>query len=368
MLLISIIFPLTTNRIRYNSVESFILRNEGGTPVNASRFFAYNRSPKLRRLELTNCTISSWDHLTSQTSALITLVLHLSNLSSPPTTPQLFSTLASNPALRKVVLTGRSIPNDGDGNPSPQVSLPHLEELELAGELQDVFGLLRRLDHPERIYLDLTLYSCAAEDISDTVGPYLRNYLRRRGTAQHELGLYVASWDGIVLHVGDAAGLLPSISVSQPMVPFISITVTTGRATPDDLPGKIILGLIAHIPQEEIVYLRTHGNPTSLDNIYSQLPNLRTLHSAKIPLSAVFQKPKADGGDRVPYLQHVFFDRVVADGGDWTPLTTFLSRRAFSGKWLDSLEIVHSPSMHSGVVKDIRDLVRDFRTDRFPQR
>ena len=380
-LLISILIPLTPNDVRHNSVESLILRNEDDTPINTSKFFAYNRSPKLQHLELTNCTISSWDHLISQTSALTTLVLHLSNSSPPPTTPQLFSILASNPALRKVVLTGRSVPKDGGGNRSRRVSLRHLEELELAGKSQDVVGLLRRLKHPERVHLGLTLYSCAAEDTPDTVGPYLRDYLRRRGTPKNELGLYVASGDGIVLHVGDAAGLLPSISVSQRMVPFVSITVITGRGT---LPEKIILGLIAHTPQEEIVYLRTHGNPTSLDNIYSQLPNLRTLHSARIPLSAVFQKPKANGDDRVPRLQRILLERVVADGGDWTPLTTFLSRRAFLMKrpnsfktlfsrrasgsvlveGLDSLEITQSSYMRSEVAKDVSNLVHDFRTDR----
>ena len=82
-LLSNILFPLTANRkeVRYNSVESFILRNEGNTPFDISRYFTYNRSRKLQHLELTNCTISSWDCLTSQTALLTTLVLHLSDLS-----------------------------------------------------------------------------------------------------------------------------------------------------------------------------------------------------------------------------------------------------------------------------------------------
>ena len=365
-LLSNILFPLTASReVRYNSVESFILQNEGNTPVNVSRFFTYNRSRKLQHLELTNCTISSWDCLTSQTVLLTTLVLHLSDLSPIPTTTQLFSILASSPALRKVALTGCSVPNDCDEDPAPQLSLRHLEELKLAGRAHDISRLLLRLDHPEHMHhLDITLDYCAVEDISNDIGPYLRDYLRRRGWSQNKLGLYISSENRIILRVGDVGGLCPSTPVSERMVPFVAITIDSVQTPPDDSRERIILDLIAHTPQDEIVYLRTYGNPTVMGSIYTRLPNLRALYAGTIPLSAVFPKRSIRDNGILPFLQHIFLERVVSDGGDWTPLTTFLSRRAS----LDSLEIFNSSYMRPGEAEDMEQVVRHFSANRISHR
>ena len=374
-LLSSILFPLTANReVRYNCVESFILRNGDDTPVNVSRFFAYNRFRKLQHLELTNCTISSWNYLTLQTTALTTLVLHLSWHSPIPTTPQLFSILASNPALRKVALTGCSVPNDGDEDPSPQLPLHRLEELKLAGRSHDISRLLLRLGHPELMHdLDLALDHCAVEDISNVIGPYLRDYLRHRGWSQNKLGLHISSKNRIIrLHIGDIGGLPPFTPVSERMVPFVTITINPVQTPLGDTRERILLGLFAHTPQEEIVYLRTYGKPTAMENIYPRLPKLKVLYAQEAPLAAVL--PSEGGDNWVPFLRHVFLERVIAHGNDWTPLMTFLSRRASPGKWLDSLEIVNPSHMYPEEAEDIGNAVRDFRTRRispystFPRR
>ena len=154
-ILCSILDSLTSNREepRSSDIESFVLRNESDRPVCISKFFACYRFPKLRRLDLFDCAISSWDHLTSRTSVLTTLVLdvdrpsHINYTSSPtPTTCQLLSILASNPTLRKVGLVNRAIPDDGGGESSVRVQLHHLKELRLEGGLRDVIRLLDQLE------------------------------------------------------------------------------------------------------------------------------------------------------------------------------------------------------------------------------
>jgi hypothetical protein len=363
MLLTSVLAPLTINceEVRYNNVESFILRNGGDKPVDITRFFTYNHCRKLQHLELVNCTISSWDYLTSHTAVLTTLILHLGRLSSTLTTPQLFSILASSPALQNLSLTGRSVPNDGDGNPSPRLSLRHLEELKLAGRSRDVSRLLLRLDHPGNMHnLDITLNNCAVEDISNIIGPHLRDHLRLRGWSQNKLGLDISTY---IFRVGDVGDLCPSTPVSEQMVPFVTVTINSVQTTPGDSRERIILGLIAHTPQEGIVYLRTNGKPTAMENIYPRLPNLKALYVKGMILPAVF--PKEDGDNLVlPFLQHLFLERVIAGGSDWTPLTTFLSRRASLGKWLDSLGLLHSSHVHPKVVEEIENVVPHFWTNR----
>ena len=362
-LLNSILSPLTADEwkdVRYNSVESFILRNEGNTPVNVSDFFAYNRSRRLQCLELTNCTITSWDCLTSQTTVLTTLVLHLSRSSPAPTTPQLFSILSSSPALRKITLTGCSVPTDADDDPSPRLPFRHLEELKLAGRVHDVFKLLLRLDHPRHMHhLEIILHQCAVGDISNVVGPYLRDHLRRHGWSQNKLGLHISTDNRIVVRVGNVGSLCPPTPVSERMVPFIVLAIDSVQTPPNNSRERIILDLIAHTPREEIVYLRMHENPTAMENIYARLPILRSLYVGKISLSAVFPKQITGGNRILPFLQHVFLERVDADRGDWTPLTAFLSCRTP----LDSLEILNSSYMCPEEVKDVGKAVRHFWTN-----
>ena len=61
----SVISSVVTEReeIRSNSVESFIVENEGGLFVDTSPFFSRYCLPKLRRLNLYGCMTSLWDLL-----------------------------------------------------------------------------------------------------------------------------------------------------------------------------------------------------------------------------------------------------------------------------------------------------------------
>ena len=68
LILDNIIGELTAKgkELRSNSMESLVLWNLDNTsPVDVSDFFARSRFLRLRRLELTNCMISLWHHLTS---------------------------------------------------------------------------------------------------------------------------------------------------------------------------------------------------------------------------------------------------------------------------------------------------------------
>jgi len=192
VVLSQIISPLTSasKGVRSNSVESFVLLNHDDNPVDVSDFFAHYRFPKLQRLELHNCNITSWDLLASRTTVLTSLTLHIGRPSPISTTSQLFSIFASNPSLRKVSLSGDAVQTDSGGESSYRVSLHHLKKLELVGGSRHVIGLLRRLDHPTNVDLDITLRDNTVTDVPRMVGPYLQDYLRRRD-GPNGLGLCV---------------------------------------------------------------------------------------------------------------------------------------------------------------------------------
>jgi len=367
-LLASIISPLTSPRgeLRTKSLESFIVRSEDN-PTDVSDFFARSRLPKVRYLELVNCTISSWDHLTSQTTLLTTLKLSSNNASPTPTMPQLLSMLASNPHLQELKLNARAIPNDDGDGASYQVSLRHLEELRLDGDVGQVFRLLRRLECPQKMgKLSISLSHCMVADISHTIGPYLRDHLRRRGRSQNGLGLSLShcGFGLITFHVGDVGEFHPSTSESARMVSFLSITFGLDQALPGDVQERGTLDLIAHIPREEIVYFRAGGTLAAVEDLRVQMPNLKALDLFMVPLYAAFQTPEQDGSHVhekfPPSLQHLFLERLIVNGYDWVPLIVFLTRRASSGNQLDSLLIGGPCHMCSRMAEGVRGIVRRF--------
>ena len=368
----SILNALTPNceDLRSNGVESFILWNHGKVPADVSDFFAHYRFPKLQRLNLVNCSVSSWDHLTSRTSVLTTLELELDRSSPTPTTSQLLSILSSNPVLQKVALLRRAVPDDDGGDKlSSRVQLHHLKELRLNGSLRHVFNLLQQLDHPRNMdLLSLTLFGCDDVGVSQVVGPHLRDHLQRRDRAQNGLSLSVSSGNHtyaiphIAFSAGDAGGIDFSAPTQSQMRTFVVVTMLLEGFSRDE-QEKAALGLIACVPREQVVYFKTQTNPAGAEDMYAQFPNVRALSFDNVPLSAAFPNPNLAGDGRIfSSLEHVLLERVVMDyDGDWTPLVTFLACLMSSGNRLDTLVVADSPLMFPEVVMSIRGLVRDLK-------
>ena len=369
-LLTSIITPLLSpsGGLRTNSLESLILDCEDQTPLDVS-FVAHSRLSKLRRLELANCTISSWDHLTSQITLLTTLQLFVNDISPMPTMPQLLSILASNPYIQSLELNQQVIPNDhGDDDESCQIQLHHLKNLRLDGVTGQVFGLLRRLKHPKRMSnLTLNITRCMATDLSQRIGPYLQTYLQRRGGSRNGLGLCLSSSTYITFSVGDVHKFHPSTSLPPQMDSFVSTTVGLNQALPDNVLGKLALDLIAHTPREEVVYFRTCSSLEAVKDLRGLLPNLKALDLYRVPLSAVFPTLDPDGYRALqifpPSLKFLCLHRPHLNAYNWAPLITFLSHRASSDNQLDTLLIGGPCHMCSLVSLRVRKMVREFKID-----
>ena len=360
ILLSSIISSLTVNceEFQSNSLESFTLLHDGIVPVDLTNFFAHCRFPKLQHLEFSGYVAPRWDLLWSRTGALTTLILDSVFPSPMPTTSELLSTLAFNPALQKVSVA-ISPPRDGITS-SIRVSLRNLKDLGLSGDVRDVVGVLRLLDHPSKLDLSLGLHNCTVGDISRIVSPYLRDYVGRRGRPQNGLGVYVSEGGNTIGHnVGDVGTLDPSIP-SDRVAWFLSIGIYLDETPPKDLLERAILDLITYTPQEEITYFHAFKEPLAIEVISAHFPNIKALHFGDTSI-----RPGNLGGDReiFPSLQSIYLHDVIVGDDDWSPLTTFLARHASSGNQLDTLEVFGSPHMCIEVVEDIRNMVRHFRTE-----
>jgi len=352
--------------LRFNSMESLILWSLDRTsPVDVSDFFARYRFPKLQRLELTDCMLSSWDHLPSGTSTLTTLRLDLADRSPTLTTSQLLFILSSNPTLQRIALLRRAIPTDGGDQSSSQVQLRHLKELCLGGNLQHVLKVLNQVDHPRNLdSLALTLEGCDVVDVSQTIGPYLRDHLQRRDRSQDGLNLLVSSANThVAFRAGDARGIDFSAPSRAETNTFVSINVALSGARRGSVLERVALDLITYVPQEEVVHFRIHKLDALVD-AHTQFPNLRALSFDDIYLPTAFPKPKPNGEGRIsPSLEHIFLENMVVDEGNWSPLVNFLAHRVSSGNRLDTLVIVRSTPIPPKATKSIRGMVRELRIE-----
>jgi len=209
--------------------------------------------------------------------------------------------------------------------------------------------------------ISLHLDNCSAMEVSQSVGPYLRGYLRDRGRSQHGLGLLLCLDSYIIIRAGDVRG---TNSLLQQMDTFLSISVELDGIYGDAI-GRTALDLIAHVPGEEVVYFKPVGNSSTMENISTRFPNLRALTFDHASLHTMFPEPDL-GRDKETLLslQRVSFKRLIVDDGDWRPLVTFLARRESNGNRLDALEILDSRPMSREVVEVVKDMVGELLVDR----
>ena len=343
------------------NIESIVWHNTRLPSVDVSNFFARSRLSKLYLLELTgNFWISSWDRLASGTTLLTALTLQI-NTSTPsptPTTSQLFSILASNPNLQRLALSG-AFPSDTDGS-APKVSLPNLNLLSLRGEFVPLLGLLRRLILPPRLdRMELTASDTTEEDISKTLGPYMRDYFRRDARFQDRLHIFSSASPGSFWISVDTLR-------SHTTVPVHAVAVSLyPRAL--DAPDQFLIGLFALVPGDLVASFHFYSDMKLPEKVFSMMPNIETLHLTYVKLTEGFLQPNPDGPRAnmklLPSLRALCLEDVNLDNDDWGHLVTYLVHQT-SDNQIISLEVNGDyPRMDPEVVDEIEGLVKVFTTN-----
>ena len=214
--------------------------------------------------------------------------------------------------------------------------------------------------------LSLDLYDCDIMDISQIIGPYLRDNLQRRGKPRNGLNLFVSPSypthgpPTIVFRVGDAGGI--DLSTQEWTDTFIKTTVRLDMAHRMDELERATFDLITHVPREEVVYFQTQNNHVVMEDASSQFPNVRALSLDTIPLSAAFPGPNLVGDRMIfPALKYLSLKEVLVDDGDWNPFINFLVRRVSSRNRLDTVVITGFPHPCPEVMENTRELVRTLK-------
>jgi len=370
-LLTSIVALLTPDDegVWSSSIESIDLRNRGVSVMDVSNFFVRNRLPKLRSLFLHGVLIMpSWDHLVPQTTLLTCLSLEISESSStlPPTTPQLFSILVSNPGLQLLSLADSAIPeDDGDGSTS-RVPLHHLKALRLQGESRHVFGLLRRLAFPNALTtMALTAYNSTVEGASQILRQYLQGYFRRDHGPRDRLEMKAHSTrNQLLLRVNtlvEPPGRLPLLVLLQ---------VSLAREAPPSILENLCLNLITLTPRARVYHFDTSLPPNRLEDQLIEMPNIETLTLFDVTLYRRFLQPNPRGPRTrtklLPSLRSLCLEKVSLTNHDWGDLTTYLAHQTSGGQGI-SLKIAGDfPHLCVDMAKEVESMVEKFQCHLYP--
>jgi hypothetical protein len=364
-LLNSIISSITTKgkETRSNSAESFVLQNHSkSSNVDVSDFFSQYHFPKLQRLLLFGFVVSSWDLLESRTTSLTTLELAAIKISPLPTLSQMLSILSANPNLQHLRLSHDSVPDVDSDRPSFQIQLCHLKTFHLESNPHRVFGLLDRLELPDKMdHLNLSLYECQPPDLPQTLGPYLRNHIRRR--SPDRLKLSVTSdigWFFITMED------IPESDFTWGD-PFVEVEWIMSIHLGKEEANKLCFDIFVHF-SPEVVEVSTNLPILRSGELCVQMCNLTHLHLELADASTWFTEPDIPKPhvfkDLLPRLRSILITNFRRSGEDWNPFTDFLTRRAAVGNRIYSLSLRNHSHMGEDVVESIRRSVEVFKDER----
>ena len=364
--IISVLTPVGEG-VQHRSIESIDLRKWGIQVVDVSEFFVRIRLPKLRSLLLSGALIlPPWDHLARQTTLLTTLSLTIYEhpQSPPPTASQLFSILVSNPGLQSLTLANSAIPEGDGGGPVPQVTLRHLKNLYLKGQLRCIFDILDRLSFPRPLdSIEVVASDSTVEAASQEFGSYLRLYFQPGSRFQGRLRTEThSSRNQLSIRVeteDDFGGL--SMSSAK-------FTVCLVQGVPgNDLqvtqhPCHHFVGFT---PREHACSFSTNIPLLRLGDILIAVPGIEMLDLFGVALFECFLRSNPDGPHTTtglpPSLRSLNPGDLALGYGDRRSLVTYLGHQTSDGKPIP-LRICGFiiPHVCPEVVKEMKDRAGEF--------
>jgi hypothetical protein len=161
------------------------------------------------------------------------------------------------------------------------------------------------------------------------------------------------------IQVGDACGGYLSWGDG-----FMTVDGTMSLALGEEEADKLWFDVIAHIPLEEVFYLTTTLPILCSEHLCVRMCNLTHLRLFQVDLSTWFIEPDI----REPHvfknllrsLRFISITEPRLSGGDWNPLTNFLTRRVAVGHQIFFLSLSDYPPMGEDVVENIRRAVEVF--------
>jgi len=361
-LLQSVISSLTLDgkEVRDSSIESLRVDNSS---LDISPFLACYRFPRLRVLSL-NCPITSpWDYLKLQATSLTTLSLWSVGSPTSITRHQFLSIFASYQNLQELSLCEVMVPNDTGDGPRSRAPLRQLKRLRLVGHYIGVLRLLDWLEHPDKmdsVYLNLS--KCEGEVVSEFLGPYLQDRIRRDDRFQSKLGIKLLRG---VSFISFRVGTLGQVNALPPLPghghPYVLLAVRFWDELLRDTMEGLCADLIAATPRERVVEYTGGPNLGVTMDLPVAMPNVENLYFVRSMITDTFLQPgQLSHTKLLPSLRHLYLDQPILRNGNWRPLITYLAHQTSGGQVISLRLRGNRPLVPPKAVREIEGLVDEF--------
>ena len=235
----------------------------------------------------------------------------------------------------------------------------------LFGDCCHVFRLLNRLESPGTLNsVDLEFIDGVAEEISESLAPYLLDRVRRdhrfRGRPAIRLSSKPGFFSFVVKNVNelDTPTMLPGHG-HRPM----SFEVLFRHVAPQDAAEKQCINLIPLIPRERVVKFTAELSVHAMrDLAVGTMPNIEDLRLMGSTISDVFLQPDLPSRTKLlPSLRRLSLNSfILQNHGDWSPLINYLTHQTPGGQTISLIPYEGPVPVPPEVIREIEGLVDEF--------
>jgi len=216
----------------------------------------------------------------------------------------------------------------------------------------------------------LELYDCTSFDLGETIGPYIRDCIRRDPRFEERLGVSILWTGGCVSYRFSVIGVgyHGPDGLPQQGPPFATFSVTFWRGDDYNVKEGLSIHILTLLPQERVVFFETNLWMITREEIIVAMPNLEALYIVDTVVQDDFLLPNPDGPNAhtklLPSLQRLYLQDAQAD---WWPLARYATHQT-SGNHAFSLillgEAIHICPEMAG---EMKRLVDEFAYDHDPR-
>ena len=276
----SIFSCLTPNEgVQEKHIKSIVVDATDRIPEELSEFFAQSRLPSLQCLKIYGRLLNPlWDHLTSQTTCLTILSLHLYSNTRPLSTSQLISILAANPNLQELLLIG-VLPIKAE-NPGRRVQLNHLREISLFGNISSISQLLELLELPRFDDTTLIFENPTLAEMDLILGPCMRDFFQKKFRFKGALSVNANTFLEPSITI-DVCGYCGSELEKEGLavLPSAEFEVLMNENSGTLEFKQSVIKLIKQIPPEHVEHLELDHNLQVPEDLFVSMPSTQVINS-----------------------------------------------------------------------------------------
>lgn len=188
--------------------------------------------------------------------------------------------------------------------------------------------------------MKLYIFRCTVEDISGTIGLYVRDYIRRDGRFRDGLAIHVTS---SVNFVSIQASTISSVAGSIRKTEFAKFTAVLQGDLSHSEGDRLSIDFVVHTSREHVIYFYGNLGMDAVRKTVTAMPNLQGLHLADPELAdgllqLDLSRPPANK-KLFPSSRRLRLENSILPGEGWDPVISYLTHQTSGGQGISRRHI-----------------------------